>query len=153
MSPSSESTLVTFVAALGSLLAGSCAVGPDFKQPAAPDADAYAVSPVATAGTAGVAGGEPQRFMRGGDIAADWWTLFHSPPLNELIEHSLTNNPDLKAAQAALAAAREGVLAQRGAYYPSVSGSFSASSGRMRSSFWAWSRTMMLPLAPRRLIT
>jgi len=130
MSPSSESTLVTFVAALGSLLAGSCAVGPDFKQPAAPDADAYAVSPVATAGTAGVAGGEAQRFMRGGDIAADWWTLFHSPPLNELIEHSLTNNPDLKAAQAALAAAREGVLAQRGAYYPSVSGSFSASRQR-----------------------
>jgi NodT family efflux transporter outer membrane factor (OMF) lipoprotein len=53
--------------------------------------------------------------------------LFHSKPLNELIEQSLTNNPDLKAAQAALSVARENVLAQRGVYYPSVAGSFSAS--------------------------
>ena len=36
------------------------------------------------------------------------------------------NNPDLKSAQAALLVARENTLAQRGAYYPSVSGSFSA---------------------------
>ena len=56
--------------------------------------------------------------------------MFRSAPLNELIEHSLTNNPDLKAAQAALSVAREGVLAQRGAYYPSVSAGFSASRQR-----------------------
>ncbi|HLY51804.1 MAG TPA: efflux transporter outer membrane subunit [Steroidobacteraceae bacterium] len=112
------------------LLAGGCAVGPNFKKPAAPDADAYAVSPVATAGTAGVRGGEAQRFLRGADLSADWWTLFHSAPLNALIEHSLASNPDLKAAQAALSAAREGVLAQRGAYYPGVSGSLSASRQR-----------------------
>jgi NodT family efflux transporter outer membrane factor (OMF) lipoprotein len=43
-----------------------------------------------------------------------------------LIELSLTNNPDLKAAQAALAVARENVLAQRGAYFPSVTAGFSA---------------------------
>ena len=53
--------------------------------------------------------------------------MFHSKPLNELIELSLTNNPDLKAAQAALSVARENVLAQRGAYFPSVAGGFSAS--------------------------
>jgi NodT family efflux transporter outer membrane factor (OMF) lipoprotein len=44
-----------------------------------------------------------------------------------LIERSLKVNPDLKAAQAALIVARENMLAQRGAYYPSVSGGFSAS--------------------------
>jgi NodT family efflux transporter outer membrane factor (OMF) lipoprotein len=44
-----------------------------------------------------------------------------------LIEQSLTNNPDLKAAQAALTAARENLLAQRGIYYPSVAASFAAS--------------------------
>jgi NodT family efflux transporter outer membrane factor (OMF) lipoprotein len=53
--------------------------------------------------------------------------LFHSPPLNELIELALTNNPDLKAAQAALSVARENVLAQRGVYFPSVAAGFSAS--------------------------
>ena len=52
--------------------------------------------------------------------------MFHSKPLNDLIERSLKANPDLKAAQAALIVARENVLAQRGAYYPSVTGGFSA---------------------------
>ena len=52
--------------------------------------------------------------------------MFHSKPLNDLIERSLTNNPSLKAAQAALTVARETVLAQKGAYFPSVAGGFSA---------------------------
>ena len=130
MSPSCPA-LIARVAALGALLAAGCAVGPNFKKPAAPEVSGYTASPLATtAGTAGLAGGETQRFVQGGDISADWWTLFHSTPLNELIEHSLTKNPDLKAAQAALSAAREDVLAQRGVYYPSVSAGFSASRQR-----------------------
>jgi len=43
-----------------------------------------------------------------------------------LIERSLKANPSLKAAQAALVVARETTLAQKGAYYPSAAGSFSA---------------------------
>ena len=65
--------------------------------------------------------------LQGQDIPGEWWTLFHSKPLNDLIERSLKANPDIKAAQAALLVARENVLAQRGAYYPSVTGGFSAS--------------------------
>ena len=104
-----------------------CAVGPNYKRPAAPDVSDYTARPLSTAVTStNVAGGEAQHFANGGDIAGDWWTLFHSKPLNELIELSLTNNPDLKAAQAALSMARENVLAQRGGYFPSVTGSFSA---------------------------
>jgi NodT family efflux transporter outer membrane factor (OMF) lipoprotein len=56
--------------------------------------------------------------------------LFHSKPLNDLIERSLKANPDLKAAQAALLVARENVLAQRGYYYPNVTGSFTATQAR-----------------------
>jgi NodT family efflux transporter outer membrane factor (OMF) lipoprotein len=52
--------------------------------------------------------------------------LFHSQPLNDLIERSLKANPNIKSAQAALLVARENMLAQRGAYYPSVTGGFSA---------------------------
>ena len=59
-------------------------------------------------------GGEAQQFVEGRDIPAEWWTLFHSKPLNDLVERSLKNNPDLKAAQAALLIARENVRAQRG---------------------------------------
>ncbi len=80
-----------------------------------------------TVTTTNVAGGGAQRFANGNDIAGDWWTLFHSKPLNDLIELSLTNNPDLKAARAALLVARENVLAGRGVYYPSVTAGFSAS--------------------------
>lgn len=114
------------VAAASSLLAG-CAVGPDFKRPAAPEVGQYTAQPVTdTAASAHVTGGEAQRFSTEAQIPGDWWTLFHSPPLNALIEQSLASNHDLKAAQAALSAARENVLAQRGSYYPSVTANFSA---------------------------
>jgi NodT family efflux transporter outer membrane factor (OMF) lipoprotein len=125
------SRVPALLAALASLLHAGCAVGPNFKSPAAPDVTDYTVSPLrTTVATANVTGGEAQNFAQGGDLAAQWWTLFHSEALNELIEHSLANNHDLKAAQAALSVARENVLAQRGAYYPSVSGSFSATRQR-----------------------
>ena len=113
--------------ALVCLLAG-CAVGPDFHKPAAPDVKDYTVAPLsATAATPGVVGGEAQNFDPGADISADWWTLFHSKPLNDLIDQSLKNNSDLKAAQAALKVARENTLAGKGAFYPSISAAFTAS--------------------------
>ena len=110
------------------LLIAGCAVGPDFKKPAAPNVSGYTPTPLlTTSSVTNVAGGGAQRFVPGHDIPGEWWRLFHSKPLNDLIERSLTNNPDLKAAQAALWVARENVLAQRGVYLPSVAGSFSAS--------------------------
>jgi NodT family efflux transporter outer membrane factor (OMF) lipoprotein len=131
MSLRCNSRVPALLAVLASLLHSGCAVGPDFKRPAAPDVKDYTVSPLrTTVATANVTGGEAQSFAQGKDLSADWWTLFHSQPLNELIEHSLTSNHDLKAAQAALSVARENVLAQRGAYYPSVTGNFSATRQR-----------------------
>ena len=119
--------MVWIAAPLALLLVGGCAVGPNFKKPAAPAVSGYTASPLATTvATTNVAGGAAQRFANGISLPEDWWTLFHSQPLNELITQSLTNNPDLKAAQAALAVARENVLAQRGAFFPSVAANFSA---------------------------
>ncbi|HEY6579168.1 MAG TPA: efflux transporter outer membrane subunit [Rhizomicrobium sp.] len=110
------------------LLLSSCAVGPDFKKPAPPAVDNYTTPPVSgTTASAGVAGGAAQHFDKGAEISADWWSLFQSKPLDDLIALALANNSDLKAAQAVLAAGRENVLAQRGAYFPSVSAGFSAS--------------------------
>jgi len=110
------------------LLFGGCAVGPNFNKPSAPNVSGYTPTPVsATSGTPNVSGGEAQHLVEGQDIPGEWWTLFHSQPLNDLIERSLKTNPDLKAAQAALTVARENMLAQRGAYYPTVSAGFSAS--------------------------
>src|SRR6202035_3051595 len=81
----------------------------------------------ATSSNSNVAGGESQHFIRNVDISGEWWVVFHSKALNDLIERSLRANHDIKAAQAALKVARENVLAQKGAFYPSVSGTFSAS--------------------------
>ncbi len=122
-----KSSIIHFVAASALLLTAGCAVGPKYKKPAPPDVNGYTPAPPSTtSSTANVTGGDAQRFVDGRDIPGDWWTLFQSRPLNDLIERSLKANPNLKAAQAALLVARENVLAQRGAYYPSVAASFSA---------------------------
>jgi NodT family efflux transporter outer membrane factor (OMF) lipoprotein len=131
MSSSRNAGVLPWVAAAALLASAGCAVGPNFKKPAAPEGAGYTKNPLTTtAAAANVFGGEAQSFANGGSIAADWWTLFHSAPLNELIDASLANNHDLKAAQAALSVARENVLAQKGVYYPSVTGSFAATRQR-----------------------
>jgi NodT family efflux transporter outer membrane factor (OMF) lipoprotein len=109
-------------AAFASLMLAGCAVGPNFEPPAPPTVTTYAAEPLSsTAATAGIPGGEAQRFTISGDLQGDWWTLFHSAPLNTLIEQALANNHDLKATQAALDAARETTRAQRGAFLPGLS--------------------------------
>lgn len=121
------------VAASALLLAAGCAVGPNFKKPAAPQVGGYTPAPITTtSSTPNVTGGEEQHIVEGRDIPGEWWTLFHSKPLNDLIARSLKANPDLKAAQAALVVARENVVAQRGFYYPSAAAGLSA--GRSKTS-------------------
>ena len=118
------------IAALVFALTG-CSAGPDFKPPAPPKVASYTGHPLANpAATPGVAGGGAQSFEQGGEVAGDWWTLFRSQPLNALVTQALKNNHDLKAAQAALRVAHEDVLAQRGAFFPSVSAGFNASRER-----------------------
>ena len=107
------------------LLVFGCAVGPDFRSPSAPAVDGYAPQPLpAQTASVDVKGGEAQRFVRDMDIPGQWWTLFHSKPLNDLIEQSLKANPDMEAAQAALRVARENVYAQQGAFFPSIEANF-----------------------------
>ncbi len=100
MRPICKSPVAVWAVILAELLLAGCAVGPNFKRPAPPPDTNYTAHPLqTTANTPNIAGGEAQRFVEGLDIPAKWWVLFHSKPLNDLIERSLTNNPDLKAAQ------------------------------------------------------
>lgn len=123
----------TIFASAALLLLAACVVGPNFKKPVAPDVSNYTETPVSnTSSTGNVTSGEAQHFVRNIDIPGEWWALFHSRPLNDLIARSLKANPDIKAAQAALKVAHENVLAQKGAFYPSIAGSFSA--GRHKTS-------------------
>ena len=93
----------------------SCAVGPDFKTPAAPTTTHYTRAPeptgtVAAPGPSGVA----QTFSSERDIPADWWTLYHSNALDDLVRQALTDSPTVQAAQATLRVAVETWKANRG---------------------------------------
>ena len=111
------------IAALALLLIAGCAVGPNFKKPPAPQVGSYTPAPITTTtSTPNVGGGEAQHIVEGQDIPGEWWALFRSKALDDLIERSLKANPDLKSAQAALLVAQENVRAQRGFYYPSAGG-------------------------------
>ncbi len=116
-----KSILLCLLAALG-----GCAVGPDFKRPAAPAATGYgaAVATQETAATA-VLHGEAQKFAPR-DIPYEWWTLFRSPELDALIKRAFKTNPDIEAAQAALRQAQRYTEAQQGFFYPTVSAGYSA---------------------------
>jgi NodT family efflux transporter outer membrane factor (OMF) lipoprotein len=106
-------------------LASGCAVGPRYHQPEPPANAGYAPTPMPElSASAPVHGGEAQRLISDRDVPFEWWQLFQSPALNELIEHSFKANPTIPAAQAALAQAKEYVRAQHGFYYPSVAAGF-----------------------------
>jgi NodT family efflux transporter outer membrane factor (OMF) lipoprotein len=118
--------LLAGTALLPGLLAG-CEVGPDFVRPAAPDIEGYTSEPLpvqtASAGPAGasnVAGGIAQRFVARQDIPAQWWTLYESQPLSDLIAEAIRANPDLQSAEASLRQAQENAAADRGALWPSL---------------------------------
>jgi NodT family efflux transporter outer membrane factor (OMF) lipoprotein len=113
-------TLMTFVS--------SCAVGPDFSTPAAPEVGRYTKEPLAPrTSSADVKFGQSQHFVNGRDVAAEWWRLYHSPALNTLVQKSIEANPNLQSTMAALRAAKESVYAQQGKYFPVVEANFNPS--------------------------
>ena len=60
-----------------------------------PNVDRYTPQPLpAQTASVEVKGGEVQRFVQDMDIPGQWWTLFHSKPLNDLIAQALKANPD-----------------------------------------------------------
>src|SRR5262245_46465972 len=112
----------TIVAALSAAaLLSHCAVGPDFLVPAAPEVGRYTKEPQPAQTSASDAPtGQTQRFVKGRDIPAQWWRLFRSRALASLVEKSLSANPDLQAAMAAIRVAQEAVYAQQGKFLPTV---------------------------------
>src|SRR5690348_8514519 len=97
------------VAVVLAAAAAGCAVGPDFEHPAAPTTDRFTPEklPDNTASADAAGGGEVQRLLVGRDIPGEWWTLFHSKPLDDLIAAALRDSPTLESAKATLRQARE----------------------------------------------
>lgn len=111
---------------LSSMTLTSCMVGPDFHNQTSPKITKYTSDtlPGKTA-SAPVSGGNRQYFIKGEDIPAQWWALFHSPVINDLVSRGITASPNMVAAQAALQQAQENYNAQFGStYFPSVTAQF-----------------------------
>jgi outer membrane protein TolC len=115
---------IVFMSLAAATLCG-CAVGPDFHAPAAPTTDHY-LAGAAVEHTAGANApvGQAQSLVMGQDIPAQWWQLFHSEPLDALVRTALHDSPTIDAAAAALRAAQEGYIAQRGDLFPKVDAQF-----------------------------
>ncbi len=113
---------------LASLLLASCAVGPNFVPPPAPDVAGYTPEPLKSPHTdPGGPRVARQRFVPDADIPARWWAAFRSMPLNELIRLSVDHNPSLEAAEAAIRVANFNALAQRGLFFPQVGANYTPS--------------------------
>jgi NodT family efflux transporter outer membrane factor (OMF) lipoprotein len=106
-------------------LAASCAVGPRYHRPEAPENADYAPAPLLeTSASAPIHGGEAQRLVSGRDIPFEWWELFRSPALNALVERAFRANPTIAFAQAALVQAQELVYAQQGYFFPTIAANY-----------------------------
>jgi NodT family efflux transporter outer membrane factor (OMF) lipoprotein len=99
--------LSVLAGALSGALAAGCTVGPNFHPPATPTAEGYA--------TAGDDVNEGKvRAQIGAAVVSDWWTLFRSPELDQVVREAAAGNPTLEEARGRLEAARQEVKAGTG---------------------------------------
>ena len=112
-------------AALALQLAG-CAVGPDYKRPAAAVPASYKEAP------------EGWKVAQPSDTTdrGDWWTIYHDPQLDALIDELNHHDQTVAEFAAAYRQARALVGEARAAYFPVISASADASRSRtpLRSS-------------------
>lgn len=124
LKPAYACVLASVLAVIG---CSGCAVGPDFHRPSPPAVERYTREPLsATSKTSGVAGAA-QHFDSGAKIELQWWTVFASPALNDLVDRAFKHNPNIESAQAALRQAQENTAAQRGFYFPTLQANYSPS--------------------------
>ena len=93
--------------ALGS---SACAVGPNFTRPTAPPAARYTRDTLRTEEAS--SSDNRQHMALGRDIEGNWWTLFHSDVIDQLVKQAVEHNRSLAASAATLARAQELALAQ-----------------------------------------
>jgi NodT family efflux transporter outer membrane factor (OMF) lipoprotein len=113
-------------------LAG-CAVGPNYHSPAPPSTAGYTRGKQPDVTTdAPVRGGAAQTFVSDRDIPADWYDLFQSEQLDDLVRRALHDSPTVEAAKAALRSAEATYIAERGALLlPQADGQFSVTRERV----------------------
>jgi len=113
--------MLRMTALLGAVALAGCTVGPDFRQPEAPKASHYTLLELSEAAT-------DQKVVEGSEVPAQWWTMFGSEALSQLVERGLADSLTVAAAKARLKAVQENLNSQVGSViYPSVDAGASAS--------------------------
>jgi len=107
---------------------GGCAAGPDFTRPTAPSAARYTAD--TPRGEDASAGDTVQHIALGREIEGNWWTLFRSDAIDQLVTQAVAHNRSLEASTATLKQAKELALAQAGSRYPQVG--LTAGAGRQQ---------------------
>ena len=113
----------------------SCVVGPNFHEPKPPETSAY-LHASSDAAPVQPQAQDVQNISQGVELAGEWWQLFHSEQLDEVVRTSIAASPTLVAANATLAQAREEVTVARAAFLPSLSAAAAAqraSTGAVRT--------------------
>ena len=114
--------------ASSALIVAGCAVGPNFTRPVPPPATRYVAD--VPGDEAASAGTQPQRITLGRQIEGDWWTLFRSEAIEQVVAQAVNHNRTLAASMATLAQAQEFALARAGSQYPQVE--LTAGAGRQQ---------------------
>jgi NodT family efflux transporter outer membrane factor (OMF) lipoprotein len=110
----------------------ACTVGPNFSPPEAPPTQQYTPATEPTEPIDAGPNAVRQTLTPGDTIATDWWTLFQSPQLTEIVGAAMAGNRRIEAAKARLAAAHEAIAVASGGLYPQVD--FNASVSRQKVS-------------------
>jgi len=110
---------------LVSLVCTGCAVGPRYQTPVAP----------APPGFKEMAGNDVWKMATPSDgvLKGKWWEIFGIPELNKLEELVVTNNQNVKQAEAQFREARALVLANHANYYPTIGSTPSITQTRTHS--------------------
>jgi NodT family efflux transporter outer membrane factor (OMF) lipoprotein len=119
MRPSSSirSAAALMSACAASVLAGCISVGPNFHPPVMDQAKTQGyLAPDESSGAG------PIRASIGEHVVSEWWTLFHSPILDQWVREAIAGNPTLDAARARLAKARDATGAEGSLFSADVTG-------------------------------
>lgn len=109
------------VLSLWMLSEAGCTVGPTYIPPAAPSMTGYTQEPTSATITGSSGKGDSvQQITSNSELTAEWWHLFHSTALDDIVKQVLADNPDLAAARASLREAHEATIATAGVLWPQV---------------------------------
>jgi len=112
-----------------SLLLAGCAAGPSFQSPKTPPAERYTTEAL------------PSLTLPGANGAANavvpemWWSLFHSPKLDETVRTAIAGNRTLQGAQATLKQANELLGVARAARNPEITAEGGAGRQKLGAAF------------------